>query len=1271
MVTTLKVYDGQSITFYSADMQKTAALYLDNSDNLVIDSSSGGIYPSGTDAGRGTLKINLLDVGLSGSPGNINNAVWNGSVIDATKGGTGQSSFSTGDLLYASSGTGLSKLTAGTVGQVLTISGGLPTWSHTFGTSGVTTTVGGNLTISGNLTVSGTTTTVNTATLNIADNIMTLNSDVTGTPSENAGIEVERGTSTNSSIIWDETADAWYADKVGAAGTLEQIVTLTSSQNLTNKTFSSNASTGLSLTPQATGFTIAGGTTSKTVTHSATQTFTGTDNTILSLAGNLTTSGAYGITLTATGTTSITLPTAGTVATVAGAETFTNKTGFNGLIITANTGVVTTGTWNATAIITAYGGTGLTSYTAGDMLYYTSGTALTKLAKGAANSVLQMNSGATAPEWRANLNLGTGTITSGDITSSGSLIVATTAGQNNFVSGFTGSGWRFTSTAYSSSTAKNITAAVAGTGVVTVTALAHGLVVGQNIVIASVVGMTHINGEFKVLSTPSADTFTIGVQTSQTYTSGGTVTGRAMQSTGEVDNLVVRGSMRIYELLVQQIRATNGSVFVTSTGKIASASLTTGTIGAASSTYTLTTENGTNHGFAANDLIRAQKWSGGGTVYQVDLQVTSVTSTTVFVATLLSTNAYIQTTGVSAFTGLDFVRLGNSSDTSRQGAVYLTADDSSAPYIDIIDGVAAHSEFNSTAKVKVRLGKLSGIIDTAVGLNSSAVYGLYSDSAFLKGNLVVGGVTQGIALTNNTVAIGNVAGTANSAIKIANTGTNSTSGVFGYSSGGAEQFALRLDGTAQIGGWTFTASGVGIGTLSSGGITLAAHSTAGSNKIYVGTGTYNNANTAFYVDGSGNFSLKDKLTWDGSTLSITGSITSTIGNIGGWAINPGSLSSTNVTLTSGASASIALGSATAFGSGNGVWIDNNTAGSFRVGNPSGNRISYASDGTVTLVATNAQITGTTGWLSGSTIFSWDATAVTIGAWKVAASRIYTEATNSRSAIQISDGVWSTAANRRVELGNLDATDGKFGIRLYNSSGTEIMEVSDTEAHIASWYFSDTSLWSGNAAIGNGATNIVLTQSATAANAKIALGGGATSANSITIAGTETGILFTGDGNFKIYGDADNYLRKNGTTLELVSQSFVLKGSTTLYIDTSKIALGTSASTIDLSTTGTGVFMNTSGHFRAGSTSAYIKWDGTNFTWAGANNSLSATTLTTTNAVIGGWTINSTSISSTGGISLTHSGTAANNSIGIGTGGYGNASQSFWVDGSGRMSLKDK
>ena len=72
-----------------------------------------------------------------------------------------------------------------------------------------TTTTTGDLVVGGDLTVNGDVTTFNTATLSIEDNIIVLNNNVTGAPALNAGIEVERGTSDNVGLRWNETTDKW------------------------------------------------------------------------------------------------------------------------------------------------------------------------------------------------------------------------------------------------------------------------------------------------------------------------------------------------------------------------------------------------------------------------------------------------------------------------------------------------------------------------------------------------------------------------------------------------------------------------------------------------------------------------------------------------------------------------------------------------------------------------------------------------------------------------------------------------------------------------------------------------------------------------------------------------------------------------------------------------------------------------------------------------------------------------------------------------------
>jgi len=76
--------------------------------------------------------------------------------------------------------------------------------------------VGGNTVITGNLTVNGTTTTVNSNTVSVGDNIIVLNGDETGTPSQDAGIEVERGTSSNVALRWYETTDNWQVTTDGS-----------------------------------------------------------------------------------------------------------------------------------------------------------------------------------------------------------------------------------------------------------------------------------------------------------------------------------------------------------------------------------------------------------------------------------------------------------------------------------------------------------------------------------------------------------------------------------------------------------------------------------------------------------------------------------------------------------------------------------------------------------------------------------------------------------------------------------------------------------------------------------------------------------------------------------------------------------------------------------------------------------------------------------------------------------------------------------------------
>lgn len=71
------------------------------------------------------------------------------------------------------------------------------------------------------------------------------------------------------------------------------------------------------------------------------------------------------------------------------------------------TTIAANGNLTCSTITVAGGGTGIASYTAGDILYASGATTLSKLAKGTASQLLRMNAGATAPEW-ATISSGIG-----------------------------------------------------------------------------------------------------------------------------------------------------------------------------------------------------------------------------------------------------------------------------------------------------------------------------------------------------------------------------------------------------------------------------------------------------------------------------------------------------------------------------------------------------------------------------------------------------------------------------------------------------------------------------------------------------------------------------------------------------------------------------------------------------------------------------------------------------------------------------------------------
>ena len=110
-----------------------ANAYLANS-SLTVNGTAISLGGSGTvTAAAGTLTGTTLNSTVVSSSltsvGTITTGIWNGSAIGPTYGGTGQTTYTTGDILYASAANTLSKLAIGSNTQVLTVVSGAPVWA--------------------------------------------------------------------------------------------------------------------------------------------------------------------------------------------------------------------------------------------------------------------------------------------------------------------------------------------------------------------------------------------------------------------------------------------------------------------------------------------------------------------------------------------------------------------------------------------------------------------------------------------------------------------------------------------------------------------------------------------------------------------------------------------------------------------------------------------------------------------------------------------------------------------------------------------------------------------------------------------------------------------------------------------------------------------------------------------------------------------------------------------------------------------------------------
>jgi hypothetical protein len=317
----------------------------------------------------------------SGGPITTSGTITMAGTLITTNGGTGLSSYTAGDITFYTAGTALSKLAIGASTFILTSTGTAPQWSDPTSIS------------------------VNTAT-NIAGG--GANQIVFNTASGTTSF-ITAPTVASTFLEWSGSAFQWSANPLGTV-------------------------TSVDVSGGTTGLTTSGGpvTTSGTITLAGTLAVanggTGQASYINGelLIGNTTGNTLTKATLTAgtgitvtNGTGSITIDAInnGTVTSV-DASGGTTGLSFSGGPITTSGTLTLAGT-----LITSNGGTGLTSYTAGDIVYYATGTALSQLAIGSSTFIL--TSTGTAPQWSDPSGITVGTAT--DATNADNVAVAATS----------------------------------------------------------------------------------------------------------------------------------------------------------------------------------------------------------------------------------------------------------------------------------------------------------------------------------------------------------------------------------------------------------------------------------------------------------------------------------------------------------------------------------------------------------------------------------------------------------------------------------------------------------------------------------------------------------------------------------------------------------------------------------------------------------------------------------------------------------------------------
>lgn len=205
----------------------------------------------------------------------------------------------------------------------------------------------------------------------------------------------------------------------------------------------------------------------------------------------------------------------------------------------------------------------------------------------------------------------------------------------------------------------------------------------------------------------------------------------------EIDDINVRGSLRVYEFIVSQLRGENDNVTFSGMMKVEYYDHATGRI------Y-LDTGNGVLYNpFRSGDILMVQHFGGMPTgendyniIKQYELRVDQVG-----IGNLsdgedrLDWITFVNFAGDKAdiAQGDVLTRIDSVADSTRKGIVKITTiDEIGAPYMDVVYGMKTDPD-NAT---KARIGNLSGI-RTKNGIDLTGVWGIYGNGAYFENSTYI------------------------------------------------------------------------------------------------------------------------------------------------------------------------------------------------------------------------------------------------------------------------------------------------------------------------------------------------------------------------------------------------------------------------------------------------------------------------------------------------------------------------------------------------------